>query len=118
MLFLRVYTLTRGHYNGLLALQFLVVFAAILLPTLCMGATFPVASQIYARHAGRVGASVGRIYAANTVGAILGAWCGGYLKSDKRNVFKSSTFLIPNRPRALAVLRLKPNPSILDCNFS
>jgi spermidine synthase len=41
-------------------------------PAVCIGATLPVMSRAYARHSGRVGRDVGRLYAANTLGSVLG----------------------------------------------
>jgi spermidine synthase len=40
--------------------------------TICIGATLPVMSRVYARQAGQVGGDVGRLYAANTLGAVFG----------------------------------------------
>src|SRR3989442_1325349 len=51
----------------------------VLLPvTLLIGATFPCAVAVATRGAARVGESVGRIYAANTVGAVGGAVLPGF----------------------------------------
>jgi spermidine synthase len=41
-------------------------------PAICIGATLPVISRAYARHSGRVGRDVGGLYAANTLGSVLG----------------------------------------------
>jgi len=41
-------------------------------PAICIGATLPVMSRAYVRHSGRVGHDVGRLYAANTLGSVLG----------------------------------------------
>ncbi len=41
-------------------------------PTICIGATLPVMSRVYARHKGQVGGDVGRLYALNTLGAVVG----------------------------------------------
>jgi spermidine synthase len=58
---------------------FLIVFAVILLPSLCMGASFPLAAQIYARQVERVGQKVGEIYSANVLGATLGSITVGFV---------------------------------------
>lgn len=58
----------------------LVVSACALLPaTLLIGATFPCAVAVVAHDPARIGQHVGRVYAANTVGAIAGAAAGGFL---------------------------------------
>jgi tetratricopeptide (TPR) repeat protein len=50
-----------------------------IVPTLLLGATFPVVARIYTRNLGVVGRSVGTAYASNTLGAIAGAFLGGFL---------------------------------------
>ncbi|NNE44246.1 MAG: tetratricopeptide repeat protein [Gemmatimonadetes bacterium] len=49
-----------------------------LLPTLVSGAAFPLAVGVY-RSRGGASRSVGDVYAANTLGAILGSWTAGFL---------------------------------------
>jgi len=61
-----------------LAGQFGLAFLVMVLPTLLLGAVFPLAVKAYAR-AGGVGRRVGDIYAANTAGTVLGAFAGGFL---------------------------------------
>lgn len=56
-----------------------VVFLLILVPTFLLGATFPLASKVYAQRLEGVGKAIGNVYAANTLGAILGSFCGGFL---------------------------------------
>src|SRR5438093_859045 len=48
------------------------------LPTLFFGMTFPLVARLFTQSLYRVGSSVGIAYAANTVGAILGAFAGGF----------------------------------------
>ena len=53
--------------------------AALMLPaTLFIGATYPVAVRIYTSEVGQVGAGAARVYAWNTVGAIIGAIAAGF----------------------------------------
>jgi spermidine synthase len=49
------------------------------LPAAAMGATFPIASRWRVRHASRAAAEAGDLYAANTVGAALGAVVAGFV---------------------------------------
>ncbi len=64
------------------ALTMILRFAAaamVLLPiTLCLGAIFPLAVKICARDLDRIGDSVGKLYAMNTCGAIIGAFIAGF----------------------------------------
>ena len=67
-----------GHFAfAYVAAQFIVSGCLILVPTLLMGATFPVAVRIYTPTLQAVGRGVAGVYAANTVGAIIGALLGG-----------------------------------------
>jgi spermidine synthase len=60
-------------------LTFVKTFVVIVPPTLCMGATFPLVSRIVAHGPQVIGRSVGTAYAANTLGAIAGAWLSGFV---------------------------------------
>jgi spermidine synthase len=52
--------------------------AAVLVPTLLIGAGFPCAVQVASRGPERVGGDVGRLYATNTLGAIAGTVVAGF----------------------------------------
>jgi spermidine synthase len=49
------------------------------LPTLLMGMLFPVAARIVSGNVQEVGADIGRLYAINTAGAIVGSFLGGFI---------------------------------------
>jgi len=69
----------RGNFAfGAITAQFLLGVLLILVPTMLLGATFPVAVRICTRRAGEAGAGTGRVYAANTCGAILGSLLAGF----------------------------------------
>jgi spermidine synthase len=59
--------------------QFVIVFALLLVPTTLMGGTLPVLSQALARHGAPPGRTIGALYAANTFGAVLGVAVAGYV---------------------------------------
>ncbi len=58
---------------------FAVALAATLLPCLLMGMSFPLAVQVYTRHSREVGEGVGRMYALNLIGAMLGSVVTGFV---------------------------------------
>jgi len=58
--------------------QFLLAAIIMLPPTFLMGAAFPIVCRILAQDLRTVGGSVGRAYAANTVGAIFGSFVTGF----------------------------------------
>jgi spermidine synthase len=65
-------------YNGAEhLLHFFFVMLMILPPTFCMGGTFPLMCRIFARK--KCGGQIGRLYALNTAGAMLGAFLSGYI---------------------------------------
>jgi spermidine synthase len=68
--------------NHVGSVRFFMFFAASLctLPaTLGMGAMFPISLTLYRSGTRDVGEDVGRVYAANTLGSILGAWLPGFV---------------------------------------
>ena len=71
--------LERSTSPSAVAFMQLAFSAQALLPsTLLIGATFPCAAAVWARTPGRAGEDIGRLYAANTLGAIIGAAAGGF----------------------------------------
>jgi len=62
-----------------LAVQFGLSFAVVIVPTLLLGATFPVMVAALARGQDRVGRDIGLVYGANTIGTIVGAVAAGFL---------------------------------------
>ncbi|MHC4820989.1 MAG: fused MFS/spermidine synthase, partial [Planctomycetota bacterium] len=69
----------RGQWSTVLAWEFGQVLAVVLLPTLAMGVTFPVLAAAVAGRVDRASGSVGRVYAWNTAGTILGSLVGGMI---------------------------------------
>jgi spermidine synthase len=61
------------------AVEFIMIVVIILLPTILMGAAFPLAGRLFVRKSETVGKSVGTLYASNTIGNILGAFAGGFI---------------------------------------
>ena len=59
--------------------SFFSCFLVMCLPTFLMGASFPLVTKIYTGSARQLGRSIGNVYAVNTVGSILGAFCAGFV---------------------------------------
>jgi len=51
----------------------------IVVPTLLMGAAFPLLLRLYTTSIDRMGGKIGAVYAANTVGAIVGSFLAGFV---------------------------------------
>lgn len=58
--------------------RFLLAFAVLLLPTTLMGVTLPLLSRAVIEHRGAVGRGAGALYAANTLGAVVGCVAAGF----------------------------------------
>lgn len=54
-------------------------FQALIIPTLLFGASFPLAVRLFVKQEQKLGQETGSLYAANTIGAILGSFSAGFL---------------------------------------
>jgi spermidine synthase len=68
-----------GEASLLVFTSFGVSFLVMLVPAALIGATFPLVGHLAVRKLNETGASVGRVYAVNTVGNVLGALLPGLL---------------------------------------
>ena len=68
----------QGWHSYLLK-RFLASAAVMVVPTLLSGMTFPLVNRIGIASLSRIGLGVGRLYAANTAGAIAGSLAAGFL---------------------------------------
>lgn len=62
-----------------LSVEFFACFALILLPTMFMGMSLPLAAEIVSRSNKKIGASVGRIFSVNTLGTVGGVIITGLI---------------------------------------
>lgn len=62
-----------------LGFKFALAMALLSIPTICMGATFPVMASILIRRQQEVGLRIGQLYSLNTAGAVLGAALSGFV---------------------------------------
>ncbi len=61
------------------AFQFLILAVLLLPPTICMGATLPLLVRFSSARSSNMGAMVGRLYGANTLGAVMGTALAGFV---------------------------------------
>lgn len=59
--------------------QFVLAFLLMLVPTVIMGATFPLALKVRARSMECLGRKAGGVYAINSLGAVVGSMAAGFL---------------------------------------
>jgi len=69
--------LTSGQEHALVVATLMASFALLVVPATLLGATFPVALRIYTTNVAHVGERTGKLYASNTVGAVLGSLAAG-----------------------------------------
>jgi len=62
-----------------LAVKFIVTVVLLSVPTICMGATFPVMADLLARGRSDLGRRMGFLYSLNTWGAVAGAGLAGFV---------------------------------------
>ncbi len=78
MFFAKVILNYKDQFILLSILKAVILFAFMILPTLCLGATFPLVGKIYTQSVSKVGKSIGFAYAMNTIGAVLGSFSAGF----------------------------------------
>jgi spermidine synthase len=59
-------------------LRFFCVFGLLIVPSLLLGLTFPLLLNLYSIESQRVGSSVGKVYAVNTIGTVVGSLVTGF----------------------------------------
>ncbi|HEY1371401.1 MAG TPA: fused MFS/spermidine synthase [Candidatus Binatia bacterium] len=79
LVFLRLHESFGDSFALFLAIQVLLAFAVMFIPALLLGMTFPLVVSLFTQNIYRVGSSVGTTYASNTLGAIAGAFIGGFV---------------------------------------
>lgn len=62
-----------------LFLKFSLAITLLLIPTICMGATFPVMASLIIRRHNEIGLRIGQLYSLNTAGAVAGAALSGFV---------------------------------------
>jgi spermidine synthase len=66
------------NFLGFSLVQFLLVSLVLVIPTTCMGATLPILSKWAVQQENTLGVTVGRLYALNTFGAVIGTALSGF----------------------------------------
>ncbi len=99
-----------SSWLGWLVLRFAIAAAVLLVPTLLMGATFPLAGRLYFAARGTIGSDVGSLYAGNTVGAIAGSLVVGFLVVPALGVRNSVVAMIAVNAAVAAAMALRGTP--------
>ncbi len=89
-----------------------VAFLVMFIPALLIGATFPLAGQVWVRDPRRTGASVGLVYAVNTMGNVLGALAPGVILLALLGIQKGILLMaVLNVSLGLVIVSLRWMPS-------
>ena len=89
--FAELNALLMGQGEAFLLVRFIVLFAALLVPTCAMGATLPlVVSHFARRDPDGAGPQVARLYAINTAGAVIGVAAAGFLAIPALGLWKTA----------------------------
>ncbi|HEU5097524.1 MAG TPA: fused MFS/spermidine synthase [Roseiflexaceae bacterium] len=108
---------TADTFGRLVFVEFFSAALTMLVPTMLMGATFPVAARLYSTGAAvgadapraAVGQRVGRLYALNTLGAALGAAVAGFVLIPLLGLQRAAlTLALINLAFGAAVLLMTP----------
>jgi predicted membrane-bound spermidine synthase/Tfp pilus assembly protein PilF len=79
LIFVRLLQGFGDSFNTFLSLQLFLSALVMLVPTILLGLTFPMVARLFTQSLYRVGSGVGNSYAANTLGAIIGSFIGGFI---------------------------------------
>jgi spermidine synthase len=82
IMFVRGWTMLHESFPLFQAYMFLLTAIVILVPTLLLGALFPLITGLWSNRTGTVGQGVGEAYGANAVGTIAGSAIGGLFILD------------------------------------
>lgn len=112
--FEELYGMSRAFQSTFGGGRFWAFFSCFLLmsvPTFLMGATFPLVTKIYTGSAHQLGRSIGNVYAINTVGSILGAFCAGFILIPLLGIRPSIVLIVALNTGIGCVLVLRKGPS-------
>ncbi len=110
-LFASLYGAMGGSGIAFLLVRFSVLFAALLIPTIAMGATLPLLVSAFTRREGEFGTSVSRLYAINTAGAVCGVALAGFALIPSIGLWKAAAVAAGiDLLVAAAVFAVKPAP--------
>jgi spermidine synthase len=124
-LFAGLYGAMGGSGLAFLLARFALLFLALLVPTIAMGATLPLLVSAFTRRESDFGASVSRLYAVNTAGAVCGVALAGFVLVPSFGLWKTAAFaaaldalvaLVVWRSRRgpVRAMELAPDPAAAD----
>ena len=81
-----------ASFQTLTLVRFLISGLALIIPTTLMGATLPVLSRYLATRLDTLGETIGRLYAVNTFGAVIGSFAAGFVLMPRLGIMGAIFF--------------------------
>lgn len=94
LIFIRLLHGFGDTFTVFLYLQIFLSALVMFIPTVLLGMTFPLVARLFTQNLYHVGSGVGSSYAANTVGAVLGAFAGGFILIPNLGVQNTIIFAV------------------------
>ncbi|HKB52995.1 MAG TPA: fused MFS/spermidine synthase, partial [Ramlibacter sp.] len=96
-----------------IGLRFVRSLSVMLVPTVLMGMTVPLAAKISTRRLHELGASLGRVYSANTIGGVLGSLVAGFVLIPTLGV-RNGIVVVAGLSVAIGVALLLAEPALRE----
>ena len=109
-IFAKLLHLVRDSFVLAEGMKFVTVALLLLIPTVLLGASIPLAVCVHAQSARDVGRRIGMLYAANTVGAIAGSLGAGFLLIPGLGQARAISVLCAVQAMAVVLLALRGLP--------
>lgn len=107
-LYISSYYAFHESFTAFYAVQFIIAFLLMGVPTTLMGMTFPLTVRLFTEWRGEPGRQAGRLYAINTFGGIIGSLGAGFMLIPLIGVTKTAVIAgVLNVVNALAILLLQ-----------
>lgn len=91
-LFIDLFKWVKPSFVNTELITFIVVITVVFIPSLFMGATFPIFNRIFVTRTDNIGGGIGNVYSANTVGGIFGALIAGFYYIPTYGIQKTILF--------------------------
>ena len=112
-IFLQIFEASSNNWYLYQAARMGLAFSVLIVPTTCFGISFPLVVEICRGTRENTGKNVGRIYAVNTLGAIIGSFVGGFILIPFLGIQISMMLLaLVNIIAGLALIMIHPNLAI------
>lgn len=107
------YEWSEGQTGAMTLIRFLTALLVLVIPTALMGGTLPVMTRVLREQDERLGVVVGRLYAMNTLGAVVGILAGGFVLSELLGLWGTNlTAVALNAAAAVLAYQLSRDPNL------